>query len=91
MFVNICVDEAKLALCHDEVRILIFDDPAENERGQRPKFCFTQLYSTYPTRAGRGSLTLLYRLDRHKLRFPHEYYPTMHVCRQPRAETYWIC
>jgi hypothetical protein len=25
-----------LALYHDEVRILIFDDPAENERGQRP-------------------------------------------------------
>ena len=28
--------KANLALLHDEVRILIFDDPAENERGQRP-------------------------------------------------------
>jgi hypothetical protein len=27
---------ANLALWRDEVRILIFDDPAENERGQRP-------------------------------------------------------
>jgi hypothetical protein len=27
--------KAKLALWRDEVRILIFDDPAENERGQR--------------------------------------------------------
>ena len=37
-----------IALCHDhdEVRILIFDDPAENERGQRPEFCSAQLYST---------------------------------------------
>jgi hypothetical protein len=30
----------------DEVRILIFDDPSEQERGQSPKFCFAQLYST---------------------------------------------
>ena len=30
------VPKAKLALWRDEVRILIFDDPAENERGQRP-------------------------------------------------------
>jgi hypothetical protein len=28
--------KANLALWRDEVRILIFDDPAENERGQRP-------------------------------------------------------
>jgi hypothetical protein len=27
---------ARLALLRDEVRILIFDNPAENERGQRP-------------------------------------------------------
>ena len=26
----------KLDLCHDEVRILIFDDPAELEKSQRP-------------------------------------------------------
>ena len=25
-------------LCHDEVRILIFDDPGEQERSQVPKF-----------------------------------------------------
>ena len=30
----------------DEVRILIFDDPSEQERKQSPKFCFAQLYST---------------------------------------------
>jgi hypothetical protein len=29
--------KANLALYGDEVRILIFDDPAENERGQRPE------------------------------------------------------
>ena len=29
--------KAQLALYGDEVRILIFDDPAENERGQRPE------------------------------------------------------
>jgi hypothetical protein len=28
--------KANWAFCHDEVRFLIFDDPAENERGQRP-------------------------------------------------------
>ena len=28
----------KLDICHDEVRILIFDDLAENERGQHSKF-----------------------------------------------------
>ena len=39
-------NKAQLALLRDEVRILIFDDPAENERGQRRKFCFTQLNST---------------------------------------------
>ena len=38
--------KANLALWRDEVRILIFDDPAENERGQRPEFCSAQLYST---------------------------------------------
>jgi hypothetical protein len=38
--------EAILALCHDEVRILIFDDPAELERGQRPVM----------VRSGRGPL-----------------------------------
>ena len=31
---------------HDEVRILIFDDPAKQERGQRPEFRSAQLYST---------------------------------------------
>ena len=30
--------KADLALCHGEVRILIFDDPAELEAWQRPKF-----------------------------------------------------
>ena len=34
-----------LALCLNEVRILIFDDPAELERRKRPKFCFIQLDS----------------------------------------------
>ena len=36
----------RLALCHDEVRILIFDDTAEQKRSESPQFCFTQLYST---------------------------------------------
>jgi hypothetical protein len=36
---------AQLALWRDEVRILIFDDPAENERGQHPQFSSAQLYS----------------------------------------------
>jgi hypothetical protein len=31
---------AKFALCLDEVRILIFDDPAKNERGERPRLQF---------------------------------------------------
>jgi hypothetical protein len=34
------------ALLHYEVRIFIFDDPAELEESQRPKFCSTQVYST---------------------------------------------
>ena len=38
-------NKAQLALLRDEVRILIFDDPAENERGQCPEFCFAQLDS----------------------------------------------
>ena len=38
--------KAKLALYGDEVRILIFDDPAEQERGQRMEFRSAQLYST---------------------------------------------
>jgi hypothetical protein len=29
----------------NEVRILIFDDATENERGQRPEFCSAQLNS----------------------------------------------
>ena len=33
------------ALFGDEVRILIFDDPTENERSQVPEFCSTQLNS----------------------------------------------
>ena len=41
-------NKAQLALdlLANEVRILIFDDPAENERGQRPEFSSTQIYST---------------------------------------------
>ena len=38
--------KAEWALYGYEVRILIFDDPAEQERGQRTKLRFTQLYST---------------------------------------------
>jgi hypothetical protein len=38
---------AKLVLCLDEVRILIFDDPAELYEQQHPEFCFTQLDSTH--------------------------------------------
>ena len=38
--------KANLALLHDEVRILIFDDPAEQEDWQRPHFCSSQVYST---------------------------------------------
>ena len=37
--------KANLALCLDEVRILIFDDPAELERRKRPEFRSTQLNS----------------------------------------------
>jgi hypothetical protein len=40
-----CWHKAQLALCHDEVRILIFDDAAEQEESQRPKFRSAQLYS----------------------------------------------
>jgi hypothetical protein len=40
-------NKAQLALLHDEVRILIFDDPAELEESQRTEFCFTQFDSTY--------------------------------------------
>jgi len=36
----------KLALWPDEVRILIFDDPAEQETSQRPQFSSAQLNST---------------------------------------------
>ena len=35
--------KAQLALCLDEVRILIFDDPAEQEESQRPEFCSAQV------------------------------------------------
>ena len=35
--------KANLALCLDEVRILMFDDPAELERRKRPEFRSTQL------------------------------------------------
>ena len=38
-------NKAQLALLHDEVRILIFDDPAEQEERKCPKFCFAQLDS----------------------------------------------
>jgi hypothetical protein len=37
--------KANLALCLDEVRILIFDDPTELERRKRPEFRSTQLNS----------------------------------------------
>ena len=38
--------KAEWALYGDGVRILIFDDPAEQERRQRPELRFTQLHST---------------------------------------------
>ena len=38
--------KARLALWREEVRILIFDDPAENEMGQHMQFRFIQLNST---------------------------------------------
>jgi hypothetical protein len=38
--------KAKLALCHGEVRILIFDYRAEQETSQCPEFCSAQLNST---------------------------------------------
>jgi hypothetical protein len=38
--------KAKVALYGDEVRILIFDDPAELYERQSPQFCCAQLYST---------------------------------------------
>jgi hypothetical protein len=39
-------NKAQLALLRDEVRILIFDDAAEQERGQRPEFSSAQLDSS---------------------------------------------
>jgi hypothetical protein len=39
--------KATLALCRNEVRILIFDDPAEIESLQCPEFCFAQLDSMF--------------------------------------------
>ena len=39
-------DRRRLALCLDEVRILIFDDPTEQETSQRPQFCSAQLDNT---------------------------------------------
>ena len=41
--------KANLALYGDEVRILIFDDPAELQESQRPKFCSAQPYSSIKT------------------------------------------
>ena len=38
--------KANLDLYVDEVRILIFDDPAELHAWQHPKFCSSQVYST---------------------------------------------
>jgi hypothetical protein len=43
--------KAQLALWRGEVRILIFDDPAELERGQRPEFRSTLLDSNSTSRA----------------------------------------
>ena len=37
--------KANRDLCLDDVRILIFDDPAEEKRSQCPEFPVTQLYS----------------------------------------------
>ena len=43
------ISNLALDLCNDEVRILIFDDPAEHERSQFTQFCSNQLYSTLPS------------------------------------------
>ena len=37
--------KAELVLCHDEVWILIFDDPAEQEDWKRPQFRSAEVYS----------------------------------------------
>jgi hypothetical protein len=47
-------NKPKSALLHDEVQILIFDEPAEHEDWQVPKFCFIQLDSTHFARAARA-------------------------------------
>ena len=53
---------AQLALYGDEVRILIFDDPAENERGQRPEFSSAQLYSKGFKRKGARVRIITFRV-----------------------------
>jgi hypothetical protein len=40
-------NKLQLALCHDGVRILIFDDPSVLEEPQRPEFRFAQLESMH--------------------------------------------
>ena len=45
-------NKAHRALSHNVVQILIFDDPAENERSQRPEFRYTQLYNKCTYTAG---------------------------------------
>ena len=45
------MNKAQCALLYNEVRILIFDDPAEHLRRQCPKFCLCQLNSTAPDTA----------------------------------------
>jgi hypothetical protein len=45
---------AKLALCHDEVRILIFDDPAELAKRKRPVMVRSGRGPFKPARPRRG-------------------------------------
>ena len=68
------VSFTRVSRCHDEFRILIFDDSAENERGQRPlresklsnpharaarAACMEKIYEISRARAARGAMRWL--------------------------------
>ena len=66
---DICTDfNNNLALCHDEVRILIFDVPAELEERQRPVMVRSGRGPFEPARAGRARV--MHEFSRENLRNP---------------------
>ena len=71
-----------LALCRDEVRIWIFDDPAENERGQRPGSGSREGKLSNPRgRAARAMhgifFSKIYEIPRTRLRGQHALVPPL--------------